>query len=331
VGLAVAFLCALAVPSASIRFTGVDGHALPAGADARRAAETLERDFPGGGAPAYVAITGARAIATEVDAYAGGLKRIPGVASVAVPHRVAPGSWRIDLNLRGAPLGEPAREAVRAVRAQPLPHPHLVGGQTAAFLDQQRSLGSHLPLGLLVIAITTLLMLLRMTRSVVLSIKAFITNLLSAAAAFGVLVVIFQHGRLTGLLGYTSAGALDATQPILLFALAFALSTDYGLFLLARIKEGHDRGLTDADAVADGLARTGRTITGSALLFCVAVGAIATSSIVFIKELGVGVVAAVAIDATVIRVLLVPGLMCLFGKANWWAPPLRGRRYASAS
>jgi|SRR5215207_4622451 len=325
--IAVAFLAALALPIASVRFTGVDGHALPAGADARRAAETLERDFRGAGASAYIAITGPRAVAPELDAYAGRLERVPGVVSVAAPRPVARDTWRIDVNLRGEPLGEPARGAVHAIRAEPLPHAHLVGGQTAAFVDQQRSLASHLPLGLLIIAVTTQLMVLHMTRSVVLSIKAFITNLLSAAAAFGVLVLVFQHGRLTGVLGYTSAGALDATQPILLFALAFALSTDYGLFLLARIKEGHDSGLSDPDAVANGLVRTGRTITGSALLFCVAIGALTSSSIVFIKELGVGVVAAVAIDATVIRILLVPGLMCLLGRANWWVPGALRRLY----
>ena len=125
-------------------------------------------------------------------------------------------------------------------------------------------------------------------------------------------------------LGYTSQGALESTQPVLLFALAFGLSTDYGVFLLARIKEAHDRGLPTRAAVAAGLERTGRIVSAAALLFCVAIGAFATSEIVFIKELGVGTGLAVLVDATIVRALLVPSLMALLGRWNWWAPrPLR--------
>jgi RND superfamily putative drug exporter len=149
-------------------------------------------------------------------------------------------------------------------------------------------------------------------------------NALSLSAAFGILVLVFQDGRLTGLLQYTSQGALESTQPILLFALAFGLSTDYGVILLTRIKEAHDSGMGTTDAVAHGLERTGRIVTAAAALFCVAIGAFATSSIVFVKELGVGTALAVLIDATVVRSLLVPSLMALLGNWNWWAPrPLR--------
>jgi RND superfamily putative drug exporter len=137
-------------------------------------------------------------------------------------------------------------------------------------------------------------------------------------------VLIFQDGRLEGLLGYTSQGALEATQPLLLFAIAFGLSTDYGVFLLSRIKEARDAGVDDAEAVAIGLERTGRIVTAAALLFSVAIGAFVTSEIVFIKELGLGTALAVLIDASIVRALLVPSLMELLGKWNWWAPrPLR--------
>ena len=137
-------------------------------------------------------------------------------------------------------------------------------------------------------------------------------------------MLVFQHGNLQGLLGYHSSGALDATQPILLFAMGFGLATDYGVFLLARIKEARDSGASDTEAVAPGLERTGRIVTAAALLFAVAVGAFATSQIVFIKELGLGSALAVLIDASVIRALLVPSLMSLLGPLNWWAPrPLR--------
>src|SRR5204863_6004696 len=133
-------------------------------------------------------------------------------------------------------------------------------------------------------------------------------------------VLTFQDGRLESLLGYAGQGALEQTMPILLFADAFGLSTDYAVFLLSRIKEARDRGAADSEAVAIGLERTGRIVTAAALLFCVAIGAFATSSIVFIKELGVGTAAAVAIDATLVRALLVPSLMELLGELNWWAP-----------
>jgi RND superfamily putative drug exporter len=137
---------------------------------------------------------------------------------------------------------------------------------------------------------------------------------------FGILVLIFQHGNLQGLLGYHGLGAVDATQPVLLFAIAFGLATDYGVFLLARIKEAHDAGASNSEAVSLGLERTGRIVTAAALLFAVAVGAFATSQIVFIKELGVGTALAVLLDASIIRALLVPSLMELLGSANWWAP-----------
>jgi RND superfamily putative drug exporter len=151
---------------------------------------------------------------------------------------------------------------------------------------------------------------------------------LGLSAVFGILVLIFQDGRLEGLLGYTSQGALEATQPLLLFALAFGLSTDYGVFLLSRIKEARDGGASDSEAVAIGLERTGRIVTAAALLFSVAIGAFVTSEIVFIKELGLGTALAVLIDASIVRALLVPSLMELLGKWNWWAPrPLR-RLYA---
>jgi uncharacterized membrane protein YdfJ with MMPL/SSD domain len=140
----------------------------------------------------------------------------------------------------------------------------------------------------------------------------------------GILVLIFQDGNLQGLLSFRSEGALDATQPIFLFAVGFGLATDYGVFLLSRIKEARDAGASDSEAVAIGLERTGRIVTAAALLFAVAIGAFATSQIVFIKELGIGAALAVLIDASIVRALLVPSLMELLGSLNWWAPrPLR--------
>jgi RND superfamily putative drug exporter len=149
-------------------------------------------------------------------------------------------------------------------------------------------------------------------------------NALTLSAVFGILVLVFQHGNLQGLLAYHGDGALDATQPILLFAIGFGLATDYSVFLLSRIKEARDSGIPNDRAVAIGLERTGRIVTAAALLFAVAIAAFATSRLVFIKELGLGTALVVLIDATVVRALLVPSLMVLLGDWNWWAPgPLR--------
>ncbi len=158
----------------------------------------------------------------------------------------------------------------------------------------------------------------------VLPIKSLVMNVLTVSAALGLLVLIFQDGRLEGLLGFESRGAIDLSQPILLFALVFGLSTDYAVFLLTRIKEARDSGFSDNEAVAVGLERTGRIVTAAALLFCIAIGAFASSELVNIKQLGVGTALAVLIDATIVRGLLVPSLMALLGRRNWWAPaPLR--------
>jgi len=151
-----------------------------------------------------------------------------------------------------------------------------------------------------------------------------VMNVLTLSAVFGILVLIFQDGRFEGILGYTSQSGLETTMPLLLFAVAFGLSTDYGVFLLSRIKEARDAGASDSESVAIGLERTGRIVTAAALLFAVAIGAFVTSEIIFIKENGLGTALAVLIDATIIRALLVPSLMELLGKWNWWAPrPLR--------
>jgi RND superfamily putative drug exporter len=222
------------------------------------------------------------------------------------------------------PLTDATQQLVHDVRALPEPVYAGVAGKTASFVDLESSLAAHLPLVLAVVVGATVTILFLMTGSVVLPIKAVLMNALNISAVFGILVLIFQDGRLQGLLGYTSDGALDATQPILLFAIAFGLATDYGVFLLSRLKEAYDAGVPNSEAVAIGLERTGRIVTAAALLFAVAIGALATSEIVFIKELGLGAALSVLLDASVIRALLVPSLMQLLGSLNWWAPrPLR--------
>jgi RND superfamily putative drug exporter len=294
---------------------------LPGGAEARVVSDVLRTDFPSDRSSAtYLAVSAPRSAAGQVSAYAAALRALPGARTVSRPQPVGAGTWQIEVIPRDTSLSSSSKELVRQIHDRPAPFAVKVGGPSADFLDRQASLSAHLPIALALVAATTFLILFLMTGSVVLPFKALVMNILSLSAAFGLLVLIFQDGRLEGLLGYTSQGALEATQPVLLFALAFGLSTDYGVFLLGRIKEAHDRGLDTREAVAVGLERTGRIVSAAALLFCVAIGAFATSSIVFIKELGVGTAIAVLIDATIVRALLVPSLMALLGDWNWWAP-----------
>ncbi len=166
----------------------------------------------------------------------------------------------------------------------------------------------------------TLLVLWLMTDSVVLPIKALAMNALTVAAATGLLVLIFQDGHLRGPLSFSTQTGISQSNYLVLAAIAFALSTDYGVFLLTRIKEARDEGAPDDEAVALGLQRTGRIVTAAAILLAVAIGAFATSHVVFLKEIGLGAVAAVLIDAFIVRTLLVPALMGLLGRWNWWSP-----------
>ncbi len=163
-----------------------------------------------------------------------------------------------------------------------------------------------------------------MTGSIVIPIKALIMNMLSVSVAVGLQVLIFQDGHFSGPLGFTPIGGLEESSLVLMIVLAFALATDYEVFVLGRIKEAHDSGLANREAITLGIERTGRIVTAAALLFCVAIGALVTSDLFFTKQLGLGAALAVAVDATIVRALLVPALMTLMGKWNWWAPlPLR--------
>jgi RND superfamily putative drug exporter len=206
-----------------------------------------------------------------------------------------------------------------------------VGGAAAQFRDQKHALGSYLPLGIALLCSVTFALLYAATRSLVLPLKTLVMNALTLVATLGILVLVFQDGRLEGLLDYRGQGALELTQPVILFAIAFGLATDYGVFLLTRIKEAYDSGLSNREAVAVGLERTGRIVTAAALLFCIAVGAFATSKVIVVKEIGIGVALAVLIDASIVRALLVPSLMAILGRWNWWpATPASASRPPSA-
>ena len=318
-----AVLIVLGLPVLGIKFTSVDATVLPADEPARQVSEALSADFPPNRTTPLIVAASAEP-GPQLRAYLAEVEDLPGVAAVGKPRDVGDGLVRVDVVSRHAELDERSQDLVRDVRVLDAPFEVGVSGSTAQFVDLKTSLGDHIPLALAILAVGTLVFMFLFTGSVVLPVKALVMNVLTLSAAFGILVLIFQDGRLEGLLDYTSQGALETSQPIFLFAVAFGLSTDYGVFLLARIKEARDAGTPDREAVALGLQRTGRIVTAAAVLFCIAIGAFSTSEIIFIKELGLGTAVAVLIDATVVRALLVPSLMELLGRWNWWAPkPLR--------
>jgi uncharacterized membrane protein YdfJ with MMPL/SSD domain len=312
-----ALLALLGLPALGVRFIGVDATVLPSTASARRTTDLLDSSFARGlDSPLHIVIS-----ASDPAPAAAAIRALPDVASMARPNSIGPRLWSLDVVPRADAMSAATKELVREARRVPSV---AVTGRTAWYLDTAASLRRNLPRALGVLVLSTLVLLFIVTRSVVLPLKTLVMNVLGLSAAFGMLVFVFQDGRLQGVLGYRSQGALDLTQPVLLGAIAFGLATDYGVFLLSRIKEGHDAGLPNREAVALGLERTGRVVTSAALLFCVAVGAFATSSILLVKELGLGIAFAVAVDASLVRALLVPSLMALLGDWNWWAPaPLR--------
>jgi len=316
---AAAVMVAVALPLSNLKFTGVDAQVLPASASARQVDDALAADFaPYRDTPVKLLVQGGRAVAARVAAAADAQA---GVASVSPPRRLAADTYEVEVISRTAPFAEQSQRLVADLRELP---GTLVTGTTAHFVDLQASLGEHLPFALAIVAVLTFALLFAMTGSVVLPLKQLLMNTFVLGAMFGLLVFVFQQGRLESLLGFTSQGGLEAPQLLLLFAVVFGLSTDYGLFLLSRIKEARDAGYTEPEAIAVGLERTGRIVTSAALLFAVAFGAFLTSQIVITKELGLGTAAAVLIDATIVRALLVPALMRLLGRSNWWAPsPLR--------
>jgi uncharacterized membrane protein YdfJ with MMPL/SSD domain len=319
------FLIVLGLPFFGIKFNTVDPTVLPESASARQAYDTVSQQFPPyHDTPIWLDVEGGGPKAAARVAAA--VRGVDGVAEVAPLLRLADGVTAVQVVSANPFVSEASQATVKAIRdlEPPAGTTVQVSGASADFVDFQSSLERHMPIALAIVIAATLAILFLMTGSVVLPIKSLLMNLLNLSAVFGLLVLIFQDGRLEGFLDYSSPGAIEQTMPILLFAVAFGLSTDYAVFLLSRIKEARDNGASDSESVAIGLERTGRIVTAAALLFAVAMGAFATSKIIFIKENGVGTALAVLIDASIIRALLVPSLMELLGKWNWWAPaPLR--------
>jgi uncharacterized membrane protein YdfJ with MMPL/SSD domain len=318
-------LIVLGIPFYSIKFTSVDAQVLPESASARQVDDVMRAQFPPfHDTPNLLLVE--NATPSALRAVQGEVSRVKDIAQVQPAQPLDNGDAVIVAYSDRSYISDSSRSAVKEIRDLSVPAGSqvLVGGAAAHFVDLQHSLETHAPIALAIVIVATLIVLFLMTGSVVLPVKQLVMNFLNLSAVFGILVFVFQDGRLEGLLDYRGQGALEQTMPILLFAVVFGLSTDYGVFLLSRIKEAHDSGIPSSEAVAVGLERTGRIVTAAALLFAIAIGAFATSQIIFIKENGVGTALAVLIDASLIRALLVPSLMELLGEWNWWAPkPLR--------
>jgi uncharacterized membrane protein YdfJ with MMPL/SSD domain len=318
-------LIVLGLPFLGIKFNRPDAQVLPQSASAHQVDDALRREFPSvRDTPIRVAVRGdQRAVARMREQVRG----VPGIASANTPRRLADGVTVIEAISHDAELSDESQATVERIRALPeQPGARvLVTGGAAEFLDLQESLVDHLPLAIAIAVLATVIILFLMTGSLTLPAVGLVMNVLNLSAVFGILVLIFQDGRLEGLFDYSSQGAIEQTMPLLIFAVAFGLSTDYGVFLLSRIKEARDSGAADSEAIAVGIERTGRIVTAAALLFAIAIGAFATSEIIFIKENGIGTALAVLIDASIIRAFLVPSLMAMLGRWSWWAPRLLRR------
>jgi len=321
-------LLALGAPFLRISWGGTDARTLPAASTVRQVSEALDSQFPANStAPIEALITGAGAAnPAELAGYLHRVDAIPGVTGAQVTG-AGKGTVRVDIGYAPPTVSAAARHIVTEIRdtAPPPGTAVLVGGTTAGLVDELASLGSTLPWMALLVGVSTFVLLFLAFGSVVLPVKAIVMNVLSLSATFGVVVWIFQWGHLSGLLRFTPTGSIDPTMPILMLAIIFGLSMDYEVFLLSRIRERYDQTGDNTASVASGLQRTGGLITSLALLLIIVVGAFSASGITFIKLMGVGMIVALLVDATIIRVLLVPATMRLLGRANWWAPgPLRG-------
>jgi putative drug exporter of the RND superfamily len=333
----IALLLLVGIPFLSITFATPDDRVLPTSHSSRQVGDALRTDFDVSADAATYAVVSGSPASRAVDGYAARVSQLPHVVSV----QYAGGTWT-----DGARGGQPdaarftrpggqyllingpadssstaSQDLVGAVRDVPPPtgtQVH-VGGAPAELVDSKAAIASGLPLAALWIALSTFILLFLFTGSVVLPIKALILNVLSLSAVFGVIVWIFQEGHFSGVLGFTP-GPINTSMPVLLFCIAFGLSMDYEVFLLSRVKELHDSGMSNGDAVAEGLARTGRIVTTAAALLSVTFLAFATSSVSFLKLFGIGTALAILLDATLVRGVLVPSFMRLAGDWNWWAP-----------
>jgi len=322
----VAVLLALGAPFLGVKFGEVTEKVLPEGNAARVAVETLNKDFPEVAKTGLDIVVKGNTSQEAVQRFAERVGDVPGVGTAALAQEPKDNVWLLSATLDGDPLSDASKQAMLDVREVTPPlgaSEVLVGGSTAVNVDSLSAIGSKLPwMALLFIAATFILMFLAFG-SVLLPVKAIVMSALSLSATFGVLTWIFHDGHLASLLGVTPS-PLDSGIVVLMVAMILGLSTDYEVFLLSRMVEARNKGASNEDAIATGLAKTGRVITAAAILLILVTGAFAFSQVAMMRFVGVGMILALLIDATIVRMILVPAVLKLLGNAAWWAPgPLR--------
>ncbi len=313
-----AALLTLAAPFLGAQWGSVDYRVLPEDAPSHVAAEKLNAEFGPETSTANLLLRGASD--ADVAAYTREVEQVEGITAVQ-PVGSEGSTHLLTAAWEGNTQSQHSQDVLTSLReVEPPSGEVLVGGSTAATVDLIESVGDHLPwMGLIVVVVMFVLLFLAFG-SLVLPLKAIAMNVVSITASFGVVTWIFQDGHLSGLLGFEPMGYLDATNPILVLAILFGLSMDYEVFLLSRVREQWDLTHDNDLAVATGVQKTGRIITSAALLLAVVIGAFGLSGILIIKMIGIGMLVALLIDATVVRALLVPATMKLLGDWNWWAP-----------
>ena len=319
--LSLVILTVLAAPIKNIVFSQVDSRVLPASNPAAYAAQLITERFPGQeGNPIEVIIPGGANKIEQIKNYTQEIAKVDGVVRVGEPQILGNDVRVIAVHDMG-PRTPTAEALIKQIRLIPSPDQTLIGGVAADYADTQIGIAKTMPWALTWIAIGVLLLLFVFTGSLILPIKAVILNILSLAATMGAITWIFVDGNLKWLVGdFTTTGSVDTGSIILVAVVAFGLSMDYELFLLSRIKEEHDAGRSNIESVATGLQRSARIITAAAGLLAIVFASFVLSGVTSIKMLGFGVAFAIILDATLVRALLVPALMRLFGERNWWAP-----------
>jgi putative drug exporter of the RND superfamily len=315
-------LLAAALPLAQATLVQPGNQSVPQGRDARTVTDSIDAEFtPNIDSP--ITATVPRSAATQVRAE---VSELDGVRAVSRPEPLGNDLALLEATPVDEPLSSAAQDTARSIRSisEDTAGDSRVGGASAEFIDFKRSLVDHAPLVAALVATSTFILLFLLTGSVILPIKTLVMNVLSIAAAFGLTVLVFEDGYGSGLFDYAGPEAIETALIVVVGATTFGLATDYAVLVLARIKEYHDAGEDNESAVALGIERTGRVITAAAVMLAVVFLAFTSSSIFFMKQVGFAQAAAVLIDASIIRALLVPALMRLLGQWNWWAPrPLK--------
>jgi RND superfamily putative drug exporter len=319
--LSLLILGTIASPIKDIVFSQVDTRVLPASDKAAIAAQVGLEKFPGEQAnPIEIIIPNGSTKMVEINSFVSELANVSGVVNIGAPETVGTDVRIAAIHSMGA-RSPAAEKMITEIRELAVPQGTLIGGVAADYADSQIGIAKKLPLALLWITIGTLILLFMFTGSIILPIKAVILNLLSLSATLGAMTWIFIGGNLTWLVGsFTNTGSIDTSIVILIAVVAFGLSMDYEVFLLSRIKEEHDAGHSNVESVALGLQKSARIITAAAVILSVVFAIFMTSGVTSIKAMGFGVAFAILLDATLVRALLVPALMRLFGERNWWAP-----------